>query len=143
MAFDGPDKYFPGDKSPWGIRYRFTLDENVMDTPEFLVHFPSFEKIAAEYDLELRLLMNFHQFYLEFIKVPEFLEIYERLKVVGQHGSSPPSHQDDRHVLERDVYLTSGFTSPYLQGSRTMSGTRFSCTPRLFSKKRVDHRIQA
>ncbi|KAJ8902624.1 hypothetical protein NDN08_005944 [Rhodosorus marinus] len=86
MAFDGPDKYFPRDKSPWGIRYRFTLDENVMDTPEFLVHFPTFQKIAAEYDLELRLLMNFHQFYLEFIKVPEFLEIYERLKVVGQHG---------------------------------------------------------
>eukprot|EP00188_Purpureofilum_apyrenoidigerum_P003696 Plantae.Rhodophyta-Purpureofilum_apyrenoidigerum.ctg3922.p1 GENE.Plantae.Rhodophyta-Purpureofilum_apyrenoidigerum.ctg3922~~Plantae.Rhodophyta-Purpureofilum_apyrenoidigerum.ctg3922.p1 ORF type:complete len:327 (-),score=56.75 Plantae.Rhodophyta-Purpureofilum_apyrenoidigerum.ctg3922:302-1282(-) len=79
------EKCFPRD-NPYGIRYRFTLDENVDDCPEFLVHFPSFMKLAAEYDLKLKLLMNFHDFYQEFTKEDRFMELFTRMNVTAQGG---------------------------------------------------------
>mmetsp|Transcript_8331 Transcript_8331/g.25042 ORF Transcript_8331/g.25042 Transcript_8331/m.25042 type:complete len:266 (+) Transcript_8331:260-1057(+) len=82
---DQTDKCFPTDK-PYGIRYRFTLDENVEDCPEFLVHFPSFTKLAAEYDLKPTLLMNFHDFYQEFTQDDRFSQLFARMNVTAQGG---------------------------------------------------------
>lgn len=59
-------KFVNGPESQYGIRYNFTLDQNVEDCPEYLVHFPMLEAVAQEYELELVLLKNFHDFYTEF-----------------------------------------------------------------------------
>jgi mRNA (guanine-N7-)-methyltransferase len=68
----------------YGIRYAFTLDSNVEDCPEYLVHFPALEELAREYELELVLLSNFHSFFTEFNsdKYAEFRELCGRMGVL-------------------------------------------------------------
>lgn len=62
----GEKKFSNGPNSQYGIRYVFTLDQNIEDCPEYLVHFPLLQTLALEYDLELVFLKNFHDFYTEF-----------------------------------------------------------------------------
>lgn len=91
------DKRFPTDRSPFGIRYFFTLDENVKDCPEFLVHFPTFIKLAEEYDLIPIMISNFHQFFAEFSN-EQYYKTYHQLlytmNVVDEHGSISPDEWD-------------------------------------------------
>lgn len=78
------DKRFPrGSGAQYGIRYSFTLDENVDDCPEYMVHFPLLEEVAKEYELELVLLRNFHDFYAEFCgeDYDEFRALFARMGV--------------------------------------------------------------
>lgn len=96
-------KRFPRD-NPWGHRYLFTLADNVVECPEFLVHFPTFEKMAREYGLELELNMNFHDFFAEFTseKYPEFFELMFNMNVLDEEGTIPIDQWDA-------IYLYSAF----------------------------------
>lgn len=79
------DKKFPkGPNSQYGIRYNFNLDQNVEDCPEYLVHFPLLQAVAREYELELILLKNFHDFYTEFNSdlYGEFQDLCARMGVL-------------------------------------------------------------
>jgi mRNA (guanine-N7-)-methyltransferase len=82
--------------SPYGIRYRFTLDSNVDDCPEYLVHFPSLQELAREYELELVLVCNFHDFYNEFTSDAylEFRELFKRMHVLDESGGIPDDQWD-------------------------------------------------
>lgn len=51
----------------FGIKYNFTLKGAVENVPEFIVHFPMFEKIALGYGLKLVYKSNFHTFYAEHV----------------------------------------------------------------------------
>lgn len=96
-------KRFPRD-NPYGHRYLFTLADNVVDCPEFLVHFPTFEKMALEYGLELELNINFHDFFSEFAsdQYPEFLELMFTMNVLDEEGTIPIDQWDA-------IYLYSAF----------------------------------
>lgn len=54
----------------FGAKYNFHLD-GVVDCPEFLVHFPTFVKLAKRYGLKL-------------VKKEKFSEFYERMKMEGR-----------------------------------------------------------
>lgn len=82
--------------TPYGIRYFFTLDQNVEDCPEYLVHFPSFEKLALEYDLELMMLCNFHDFFKNFVcdEHPQFRDLFFNMNVVNENGTMSAEEWD-------------------------------------------------
>jgi mRNA (guanine-N7-)-methyltransferase len=88
---------------PFGIRYRFTLDENVEDCPEYLVHFPTFERIAKEYGLALLLHMNFHAFVDAFALQAEaparYRELFQRMKVLDPEGGTISPEEWDAAYL--------------------------------------------
>lgn len=100
--------------SPYGFRYFFTLDQNVEDCPEFLVHFPSFEKLALEYDLELVMHCNFHDFYTEFAseKHPEFQELFFTMKVVDENGTMSYDEWDAIYLYTAFAFRKRG-QAPY------------------------------
>lgn len=72
------------DSTIFGIKYWFMLNDAV-DCPEFLVHFPSLEKLAKEFGLELIYRANFHEFYLNYGE--KHSELMMRM-VFGRHGMS-------------------------------------------------------
>lgn len=74
---------------PYGIRYTFKLDTNVDYVPEYIVHFPSFKQVAAEYGLELVMLCNFHDFFTEFSseQYPNYRRKMFALRVVDDRGT--------------------------------------------------------
>lgn len=89
-------KRFPVN-NPYGIRYSFTLDQSVEECPEFLVHFPTFEKLAAEYDLKLVMHSNFHDFFTEFSDENSYANYHRLLfsmRAVDQHGTISPDEWD-------------------------------------------------
>uniref|UniRef100_A0A7N0TZY0 mRNA (guanine-N(7))-methyltransferase n=1 Tax=Kalanchoe fedtschenkoi TaxID=63787 RepID=A0A7N0TZY0_KALFE len=79
------DKKFKS-SSPFGIKYNFHL-EDAVDCPEWIVAFNVFKKMAEEYDLDLVLVKNFHEFVYDFMKKPDFVELVRRLGALGD-GSS-------------------------------------------------------
>lgn len=104
VVFDDIDpphnnKAFSRDRSPFGIRYSFSLGASVVDCPEYLVHFPSFEKVAAEYDLELLLLQNFHDFFTEYAEPGSpYRELLMRMKVLDETGTMSPDEWDAAYL---------------------------------------------
>ncbi|KAI7908184.1 guanine-N(7)-methyltransferase domain-containing protein [Cokeromyces recurvatus] len=68
--------------TPFGCKYMFHLVDAV-DCPEYLVHFPTFEKLASEYGLRLLFKENFHHFYLSSSKNPEYSKLLQRIGVIG------------------------------------------------------------
>ncbi|KAG0765774.1 hypothetical protein G6F57_002473 [Rhizopus arrhizus] len=68
--------------TPFGCKYMFHL-EDAVDCPEYLVHWNTLEKLASEYGLVLKFKENFHTFYANSLKVPEYSRLLERIGVVG------------------------------------------------------------
>ncbi|OSX74444.1 hypothetical protein BU14_0289s0023 [Porphyra umbilicalis] len=104
VVFDDTDpphknKAFSRDKSPYGIRYTFTLDTSVEDCPEYLVHFPSFEKLAVEYGLELLLLQNFHHFFKEYsASGSPYSDLLVRMRVLDETGTMSADQWDAAYL---------------------------------------------
>jgi mRNA (guanine-N7-)-methyltransferase len=74
VEFDSIDNF-----EVYGTRYFFTLcDGSVHHVPEFLVHFPTFESIAKEYNLHLVENKNFQQFYVDNIHEGRNKEVFLR-----------------------------------------------------------------
>jgi mRNA (guanine-N7-)-methyltransferase len=94
------DKKFARDGSCFGIRYNFTLDANVEDCPEYLVHFPSLQELARDYELELVLLSNFHDFYSEFSgeKYGEFRDLFRQMRVLDENGTISADEWDAIYI---------------------------------------------
>lgn len=90
----GDKRFARGD--PYGIRYTFSLDQSVVDCPEYIVHFPSFTKLAAEYELDLVMLCNFHDFFTEFTsdQYPHYRNLLSTWKVVDENGTMSPDEWD-------------------------------------------------
>lgn len=96
--------------NPYGFRYFFTLDQNVEECPEFLVHFPSFVELALEYDLELVMHCNFHDFYKEFAseKHPEFQNLFRTMKVVDEAGTMTHDEWDAIYLYTAFAFRRKG-----------------------------------
>lgn len=94
----------------YGIRYLFTLDQNVEDCPEFLVHFPTFEQLALEYDLELLMQCNFHDFYKEFTadNYDEYRNLFRNMKVVDETGTMSPDEWDAIYLYTAFAFRKKG-----------------------------------
>lgn len=89
------EKKFPASR-PFGIKYKFHL-EDAVDCPEWVVPFHLFKLLAEEYDLELVLTKNFHEFVHEYLQKPEFAELMRRLGALGDG-------RQDQSTLSQDEW---------------------------------------
>ena len=56
--------------APFGIGYRFSLNEAVDDCEEYLVHLPAFERLARKHGLQLLFASNFTDFFAQVRRHP-------------------------------------------------------------------------
>jgi len=70
----------------FGCGYTFYLEDAVMNLKEYLVHFPTLERLANEFDLELEYKARFHDFYSENINNTDNIELLHRMKVLNEEG---------------------------------------------------------
>ncbi|KAG0365368.1 mRNA cap guanine-N7 methyltransferase [Mortierella sp. AD032] len=82
IRFERRDKF-----DTFGSKYWFHLEDAIDDCPEYLVHFPTFQKLAEEYGLELIYNKKFHQVYEEASQEMDFNQLLYRMNVVSENGS--------------------------------------------------------
>lgn len=70
----------------FGAKYWFQLEDAIDDCPEYLVHFPTFKRLAEEYGLELVYNKQFHHVYEDFSKEPDFNQLLYRMNVIQDDG---------------------------------------------------------
>jgi mRNA (guanine-N7-)-methyltransferase len=70
----------------YGHKYWFWL-EDAVDCPEYLVHFGAFEKLAAEYGLELRFKRRFHDVYHEAKEERMYRDLLYFMKVIRENSA--------------------------------------------------------
>ncbi|RKO82806.1 guanine-N(7)-methyltransferase domain-containing protein [Blyttiomyces helicus] len=73
--------------SRYGHKYNFELKDAIDDCPEYVFHFPTFEKLAAEYGLKLLYKKPFHQLYREESEIDAHLQLMQRMNVVNDEGT--------------------------------------------------------
>ncbi|XP_053207654.1 mRNA cap guanine-N7 methyltransferase-like [Panonychus citri] len=83
----------------FGVQYNFHL-EGCVDCPEFLVHFPTFEKIAEKYGLKLAFARRFEDFYAENHKKDEEAGLLSRMGALETFppGDEPLKGSDDDYI---------------------------------------------
>lgn len=108
--------------NPYGVRYFFTLDQNVEDCPEYLVHFPSFEKLALEYDLELMMLCNFHDFFKSFVcaEHAQFRDLFFNMNVVNESGTMSAEEWDAIYLYTAFAFRKRGIPNEGMELSETI-----------------------
>jgi hypothetical protein len=74
-------------KEPFGHCYNFTLKEVIDACPEYLVHFPTLQRLARDEGLELVCSRNFHEFFHDQRIVPAHKHLLEAMKVVHPEGT--------------------------------------------------------
>ncbi|CAO3671197.1 unnamed protein product [Rhizopus stolonifer] len=107
IGFDNIKEDSEGNKvgfTPFGCKYMFHLEEAV-DCPEYLVHWKTFENLAKEYGLVLKEKENFHDFYVNNLKEPEYAKLLERIGVVGGYKAEMSSEEWEA----AGIYLTFAF----------------------------------
>ncbi|ETN62115.1 mrna (guanine-7-)methyltransferase [Anopheles darlingi] len=84
----------PNNPPLFGAKYNFQLDE-VVNCPEFLVHFPTFEKLALKHGLRLREKKRFDEIFDKY-KVPRkfLLERMQALETYPQSSGRGMQHND-------------------------------------------------
>ncbi len=73
----------------YGAKYWFQLEDAIDDCPEYLVHFPTFEKLAAEYGLTRLLKQGFHDFYEDKKRDYNYKNLLNRMRVLDEQGTIP------------------------------------------------------
>ncbi|KAJ1678632.1 mRNA cap guanine-N7 methyltransferase [Spiromyces aspiralis] len=74
----------------FGHMYWFTLHDAIDDCPEYLVHFPTFRRLATEYGLELLYRIPLHQYYVDALRRdPQYIELLYRMGVIDRDGKGP------------------------------------------------------
>jgi mRNA (guanine-N7-)-methyltransferase len=75
--------------SKFGHRYWFALTDAIDYCHEYLVHFPTLVKVAAEYQLELVMKEGFHEYYDRNIDKSDYRSIAQRMHVCDDNGDFP------------------------------------------------------
>nr|SVE92436.1 EOG090X07I2 [Megafenestra aurita] len=104
----------------FGAKYDFHLEE-VVDCPEFLVHFPTFEKLASKYGLTLVQKTRFEEFVsqeLEYGK--DLLMRMKALEAYPPYNNQASASQDSEDYIHAQEHLDS---SSHVDGFRPKIGT--------------------
>jgi mRNA (guanine-N7-)-methyltransferase len=73
---------------PFGAQYTFSLLDAVKDVPEYLVHFPTLERLAAQVGLQLYKKWTFHELFCEKVKSDQALyRLLFHMEAVDEHGA--------------------------------------------------------
>ncbi|CAB4043264.1 mRNA cap guanine-N7 methyltransferase-like, partial [Paramuricea clavata] len=67
--------------SLFGHKYDFHL-EGVVDCPEFVVHFPLLEKMAAKFGMTLELAQGFHHFFEDHKDIDQYKFLLNRMNAL-------------------------------------------------------------
>ncbi|XP_070505982.1 mRNA cap guanine-N(7) methyltransferase [Chironomus tepperi] len=99
----------PNDLPIFGSKYNFVLD-GVVDCPEFLVHFPSFVKLAKKFSLKLVENVRFEDYFTKQIgrgrSLIEKMQAVERYGLNGNRNLSSSNDEEYRHA--KDFLLQKG-----------------------------------
>ncbi|KAJ7550777.1 hypothetical protein O6H91_07G117800 [Diphasiastrum complanatum] len=87
------EKQFQASK-PFGIQYHFKL-EDAVDCPEWLVPFLKLKSLAEQYNLELVMKKNFHEFVHEYLQQPNFDELMRKLGPLGDGTNGDCISEDE------------------------------------------------
>lgn len=85
-----------GFEQPFGLKYFFQLNDSIDECPEYLVHFPTLERIAKEYGLKLVFQRNFHNFFYKFAskkEYPAFHDLLYAMRVFDDQHKCIPTHE--------------------------------------------------
>ncbi|KAI9297013.1 mRNA capping enzyme, large subunit [Neoconidiobolus thromboides FSU 785] len=93
----------------YGHKYYFELQDAIEDCPEYLVHFPTFEKLAREYGLKLIFKMDFHNIYKNFSNVNYYNELLYRMNVISEDTTSIAYDFDNNQWEACGIYLAVAF----------------------------------
>ena len=74
-------RYAPGEK-PFGNKYRFWLEDAVDDVAEYVVDWPTFERLANEYGLRLLYKARFDQVLADGYARSQLRSLLERMRVI-------------------------------------------------------------
>ncbi|KAF9361723.1 mRNA cap guanine-N7 methyltransferase [Mortierella sp. NVP85] len=88
----------------FGSKYWFQLEDAIDDCPEYLVHFPTFQRLAEEYGLELIYNKKFHQVYEEASQETDFNQLLYRMNVISEDG-----HLSEDEWEAANIYLAFAF----------------------------------
>ncbi|CAI2193454.1 13019_t:CDS:10, partial [Funneliformis geosporum] len=78
----------------FGHRYWFYLKDAINDCPEYLVHFPTFEKLANEYGLQLEYKRRFHDLYNEAKEDSHYKDLLYTMRVVDRFDEEEMSEEE-------------------------------------------------
>ncbi|CAG8670763.1 16827_t:CDS:2 [Dentiscutata erythropus] len=90
----------------FGHKYRFNLEDAINDCPEYLVHFPTFEKMAREYGLELIYKKRFHDIYNESKEDLQYRELLYKMSVIKR---KEPIEMSDAEWEAAGIYIGFAF----------------------------------
>jgi len=76
-------------KKPFGVKYFFNLDDAIDQCPEFLLHMPTFVRLAKEYGLSLVLEMDFHEFFVYEHDKSKQKDLLQRMRVLNEQHTIP------------------------------------------------------
>eukprot|EP00736_Rhodelphis_marinus_P008734 Rmarinus@m.26206 len=96
----------------FGLRYLFSMEDAIDDCPEYLVHFPTLVRMAAELDLELVFEANFHDFYAKEIAVPHLRDLFGRMRVVTARKPFSEDQWDATYLYMVFVFRKKGESVP-------------------------------
>lgn len=97
---------FPAER-PFGIKYHFHL-EDAVDLPEYLVHFPTLQKIAEENGLQLEMKANFHAFVHDHYSTPVFADLMRRIIGPTYHETMTMDEWDAAYLYLAFVFRKIG-----------------------------------
>lgn len=97
-------KFDPKSPNLFGAKYDFHLEE-VVDCPEFLVHFPTLVRLAEKFGLELIQKDTFEEFYKKM--QPQGMGLLEKMKVFETYSvdSKDLSHEDEAEYVHAKNHL--------------------------------------
>ncbi|KAI0244210.1 mRNA cap guanine-N7 methyltransferase [Massospora cicadina] len=104
-------KFESRDKFPiFGHKYWFCLEDAIDDCPEYLVHFPTLERLAKEFKLKLIFKKGFHEIYETFCRHPEYNELLYRMNVINDANSNSTEPLMDPEQWEASgIYIGCAF----------------------------------
>ncbi|KAI8872828.1 mRNA capping enzyme, large subunit [Ramicandelaber brevisporus] len=124
VRFEDPDQI---SSRTFGCKYYFTLVDAVEDCAEYLVHFPSFEKIAREFGLTLLFKKSFHEYYQSALKHSHNKQLLYNMRVIlDSHqaaNTGEPAHMTPDEWECANIYMVFAFKkeSPYVGPAPSMS----------------------
>ncbi|XP_050537483.1 mRNA cap guanine-N7 methyltransferase [Daktulosphaira vitifoliae] len=100
------------DKLPlFGAKYNFHL-EGVVDCPEFLVHFPLLIELAKKFGLELKMKMNFSEYFKKYsILDLKFLSRIRALELYPPHNGNKTMGIDEEYIKAKQFLVDSNINS--------------------------------
>ncbi|RHZ81627.1 hypothetical protein Glove_117g25 [Diversispora epigaea] len=84
----------------FGHKYWFNLEDAINDCPEYLVHFPTFKRMASEYGLELKYLDRFHDMYDKMKEKRQHRDLLYKMGVIR--------HKKQPGVMSQDEWEAAG-----------------------------------